>query len=348
MIVKNKKRKNVLIAGIAGASLGTEIFKSLRITNHYNIFGVDISPYAYGLYEEGFTKTYVINGEEYIKNIFRICKKEKIDAIIPGGGEPLSLLSKNKDLFEGAGILLAINSTEIIELSEDKIKMFNYLNKQGIPVPNTKIVDNPRVLKNFSYPCIIKPSTDSGGSVFVYLAENKEEAIALISYLKKRNKKVIIQEYIPVQEGEYSLSVLSFPNGEIVGSIALKRFFNSKLSYLIKYGDRVVSSPYSQGLVDNFQDIRSQAEKIALKIKSCGPLNIQGRVKNGIFYPFELNARFSGGTYLRAIAGFNEVDIFLQFLLNRKKPSLKQIKYGYYLRTLDEEFVSFKQIKKYD
>ena len=112
--------------------------------------------------------------------------------------------------------------------------------------------------------------------------------------------------------------------------------------------NRVVSSPYSQGSIDNFSEIRKQAETIANAVNSKGPLNIQGRVKNGIFYPFELNARFSGGTYLRAMAGFNEVDIFLQFLLNRKKPSLKKIKYGYYLRTLNEEFVSFEQIKKYD
>ena len=69
-------RKSVLIAGIGGASLGTEIFKSLRYSGNYNIFGTDISPYAYGLYQEGFVKTYIVGRKKYI---------QKIDAIIPGG-----------------------------------------------------------------------------------------------------------------------------------------------------------------------------------------------------------------------------------------------------------------------
>ena len=40
-------RLKVMIAGVGGASLGTEILKSLKITNRYDIFGCDISPTAY-------------------------------------------------------------------------------------------------------------------------------------------------------------------------------------------------------------------------------------------------------------------------------------------------------------
>ncbi|MBT9145434.1 MAG: hypothetical protein DDT42_01305 [candidate division WS2 bacterium] len=40
-------KKSVLIAGVGGASLGTEIFKSLRRSGNYSVVGADISPYAY-------------------------------------------------------------------------------------------------------------------------------------------------------------------------------------------------------------------------------------------------------------------------------------------------------------
>jgi len=346
-MIKNKKRKNVLIAGIGGASLGTEIFKSLKLAGKYNIFGADISPCAYGLYQEGFTQTYVIDREKYIQDLLKVCKKEKIDAIIPGGEEPLILLYKNKELFEKKGVLLAINSTEVIELCTDKMKLFDYLHKQDIPVPTTRIINNPAVLKDFPYPCIIKPSTGSGGSVFAYLAEDEKEASLYIDYLKKRNIKAIAQEYIPDTEGEYTVGILSLPNGELVGSIALKRLFNAKLSVLMKTKDRVISSGYSQGLIDDFREIREQAEKIARTLNSRGPMNIQGRAKNSIFYPFEINPRFSATTYLRAMAGFNEIDMFLEFLFTHKKFSLGKIKHGYYFRSLEEQFVSVKELKNY-
>lgn len=339
-------KKSVLIAGVGGASLGTELFKSLRHSGNYNIFGADISPYAYGVYDEGFVNTYVVDLKNYIPSILDICKKEKIDAIIPGGEEPLLLLCNHKDLFDEEGILLAINSKEVIELCIDKIKTFDYLSSQGIPVPVTKLIDNVDELNGFNYPCIIKPSTGSGGSVFVYLAEDKEEALLYISYFKKRGIKAVAQEYVPHCEGEYTVGVLSLPNGEIIGAIALKRFFSSKLSYLIKYDDRIISSGYSQGLIDDFKDVRARAEDIALKIKSRGPLNIQGRLKDGVFYPFELNARFSASTYLRTMAGFNEVDMFLQFLFERKHTLPENIKYGYYLRSLEEKYIGYEEIKK--
>ena len=51
----------VMIAGIGGASLGTEILKSLVLAGNYKVFGCDISSTAYGLYDEDFEKTLDIN-----------------------------------------------------------------------------------------------------------------------------------------------------------------------------------------------------------------------------------------------------------------------------------------------
>lgn len=338
-------KKSVLIAGLGGASLGTEIFKSLKKSGKYNIYGSDISKFAYGLYEKDLKKTFLVDVKNYIKQTIEICKKEGIDVIIPGGEEPLQLLYKNKSLFDKIGIKLAINSWEIIRMCTDKIKTFNYLKKEKIPVPQTIDIEEIKDLDSLKYPCIIKPSIGTGGSVFTYLAENKEEANLSILYLKKRGMKAIIQEYMPEKEGEYTVGVLSLPTGELVGSIALKRFFNTKLSTLLKYGNRIISSGYSQGLIDEFKDVRKQCEKIAKKLKNKGPLNIQGRYKDGVFYPFEINPRFSASNYLRTLAGFNEVDIFLQYLLEKKCTKPEKIKYGYYFRSLKEKYIDKTEIK---
>lgn len=342
--LKNQRR-NILIAGIGGASLGTEIFKSLRASGHYNIFGADISPYAYGLYERDLAGTYIVSRERYISDILAICIKETVEAVIPGGGEPLSLLSRHRAPFQKRGVILAINSPEVVRICTDKTKTFAYLKRQGVAVPATKLIGSSKDLARFSYPSVVKPANIHGGSVFAYLAENAEEAKFFASYLKKKSMEPLIQEYIPESEGEYTVGVLSLPEEKIVGSIALRRLFDAKLSVSMKTPNYVLSSGYSQGVIAEFKEVRDQAEKIAKLLHSRGPLNIQGRMKKGIFYPFEINPRFSNTTYLRTMAGFNEIDIFLQYLLNDQRFSIGKIKHGYYLRSLDEKFVSRRELK---
>jgi carbamoyl-phosphate synthase large subunit len=134
--------------------------------------------------------------------------------------------------------------------------------------------------------------------------------------------------------------VLSLPEGRVAGSVALKRIFDSKLSVLSKTKAGVISSGYSQGLIDDFPELRAAAERIAIAIHSEGPLNIQGRVRSGKLIPFEINPRFSASTYLRALAGFNEVDVYLQHVINGIPVSPAALKVGYYLRSFEEVFVS--------
>ena len=134
--------------------------------------------------------------------------------------------------------------------------------------------------------------------------------------------------------------MLSLPDGEIAGSVALKRIFDSKLSVLARNKVGIVSSGYSQGLIDDFPALRADAERIAAAISSTGPINIQGRARDGRLLPFEINPRFSASTYLRALAGFNELDIYLQYVINGVSIGPEPLRPGYYLRSFSEVFVS--------
>jgi carbamoyl-phosphate synthase large subunit len=73
-------------------------------------------------------------------------------------------------------------------------------------------------------------------------------------------------------------------------------------------------------------------------------MNIQGRMRGGTFYPFEINPRFSASVFLRAMAGFNEVDLFLRSLLGGR-PAPGPIRPGFYLRSLSEVFVPRAELK---
>lgn len=340
------RKFKVMIAGIGGASLGTELVKCLQAAGGYSVIGCDISRLAYGHYMSEFIKTYVVDSANYLNSIIDICKNEHVDVIVPGGEQPLQILNHARHILQNHGIALAANSPEVITTFTDKRKTFDTLRAKGFSVPLTI---EPRCESDFdkmSYPCIIKPSTGSGGSDAVVIVSTREEALRVWFNGTGEGRSFLLQEYIPIDEGEFSLGVLSLPGHGVIGSIAMKKVFESKIALHSKSAFGIVSSPYSSGIIEEFLELRQYAESIADAIGSTGPLNIQGRMHNGKFLPFEINPRFSGSEYVRTMAGFNQLDIYLSYLQTGEVPSIPPYRRGYYLRSLTETYVPVEKVKK--
>ncbi len=330
----------VLIAGIGGASLGTEILKCLVDAGGYRIFGCDISELAFGHYGEGFEKTYLADRDRYVDSLLQICGKVQPQIVVPGAEQPTVLLADAAARFEEQGIRLAINSPDVIKTCSDKAACFRKLDELGIPTPRTVTYSSQSSLDGLSFPAIVKPSTGSGGSDLVMLATDAAEAELYADFLTKNGRTAVIQEYIPEDEGEFTVGVLSSMDRVVAGSVALKRTFQSKLTVASRSSGGLVSSGYSQGLVDDFPEVRASCEDIAAALGSAGPLNVQGRCRNGQFLPFEINPRFSASVYLRALAGVNEIDAYIRSVVYGESIRLPKARTGYVLRSLDEVFVS--------
>ena len=189
-------RHTVLVAGIGGASLGTEILKSLALSGRYRILGCDISRLAYGHYLESVERSFVVDRQDYAASVMEICRREGVAAVIPGGEEPLVLLNDAAAQFTQAGTILATNGPEVIQRFSDKEATFKILSQLGFDVPMTVTPEAPDDLGAMTYPCIVKPATGTGGSSFVFLAESRDEASLYVRYLLANGKKAILQEYI--------------------------------------------------------------------------------------------------------------------------------------------------------
>jgi len=333
------ERPRVMIAGIGGASLGTEIGKSLKLAGRYEVFGCDISATAFGLYAPEFTRTFYVDYSRYIDSVIDACLAANATWLVPGGEQPMVLLGAAVEQLSDGGIRLVGNNPEVIRLCSDKRATFERMQQLGIAIPKTVTATNADAVRSVGFPCIVKPATASGGSASVFLATDIEEALVYIHFIRSNAGTPLAQEYIDIEEGEYTVGVLSLPDRSIVGSIALRRSLDAKLSVAYRGRGGVISSGYSQGLIADFPRVRRTAEEIARDLGSEGPLNIQGRVRNGEFIPFEINPRFSASTYLRAMARFNEIDMFLRFLVAGEIPTPGPVQFGWYLRSLSEIFV---------
>jgi carbamoyl-phosphate synthase large subunit len=348
-MIKDKIR--VLIVGVGGGGVGLEIMKALRLSKiPYYICGTDMSEQSFGLFKSD--KRYVVPPafhSEYIQTILDICKQKKIQVIFPGSEPELQVLSENRAIFEESGIFLALNSREVINVCMDKKETSIFMQNHSIPVPKTVAVDSEKDLNAIDFlPAIIKPYVESGGSKNVFIAQDKEELIFFCNYILKYGGKPIVQQYIGSSENEYTVGVLSDKDGNIISAIAIKRYILSGLSNRLKVTSisnknviLAISSGISQGEIVNETEVLDQCRQIAFTLRSKGPLNIQCRFVNEKVYPFEINPRFSGTTYMRALAGVNEPDLLIRkSVLEEAIPEKIVPKTGLVIRGLEEMFIT--------
>jgi carbamoyl-phosphate synthase large subunit len=281
----------VLVAGVGGASLGTEVAKSLALARSYRIFACDISTHAYGLHDPIFENAACLERENYAEQVLSLCLEWGVHSVIPGGEEPLRLLVDAGSAFARVGIVVATNEADLIRTCVDKQRLFRQLELLGFPIPWTRAVEDPRTLQRDTipeFPCVIKPASLSGGSAFVFFVETFEELGMYAQLISRACGSAIVQEYVGLDEGEFTIGVLSVPEAGLVGSIALRRLFDSKLSVAMQTSNCLISSGYSQGLIDDFPEVCMQAEKIAAALGSIGPINVQARMRDGVLFPFEI------------------------------------------------------------
>jgi len=338
-------KQKVMIAGIGGASLGTEICKALLLAGRYEVYGCDISTTAYGMYDPAFTATYKVDRAHYLESVLDACAHAGASWLLPGGEQPMVLLGQANDQLAAAVISLIGNAPGVVALCSDKKATFKHLKKVGISIPKTGFISQTADLELIGFPCIVKPSTGTGGSDSVFFASSSDEAMIYAEFIRRNGGQAIAQEYVDEREGEFTIGVLSYQDGSAASSIAMRRCLDAKLSVAYRGRGGLISSGYSQGYIDLFPDLCRQAEEIAVAVGSRGPLNVQGRVRDGILLPFEINPRFSASTYLRALAGLNEVAMFIHHLQTGKHLGPVTIKPGWYLRSLTEQYVSRDRLK---
>lgn len=317
----------VLVTGVGGGGNGEQIIKTLRLAgNEYYIIGTDISPFGSGLYmaDEGYTIPSA-NDPDYIHALLRICTDLGIQAVIPGSEPELMIISAKRNMFHEKGILVLINTSEVISLCMDKWRTYGVMRDKGFIVPESRLIrtiDELDDIKHDMFPLVVKPSVGGGGSRHAYIVQDIDELRFFCTYIIKDGFEPIVQEYIGKPDSEFTVGVLSSLDGEFINSIAVKRDLSIGMSVKLKVKNRtdktdlspslIISSGYSQGYIDRFPEICGVCEDIARSLDSRGPVNIQCRYVDGQVFIFEINPRFSGTSSLRAMAGFNEPDMLIK------------------------------------
>jgi len=307
----------VLVTG-AGALLGQGIIKSLRLAdNDYYIVAVDPDPRSIGLYWADKACLVPMATElNYLENVCQIIKRENPDVILIGTDVELMIFAENKEKIElDFDTKVVVSSPEAIKIADDKWLTYNFLRENGFPFPKSVLLGD----KKINFPLIVKPRVGAR-SVGVHRVKTLQE----LDYALSVVDNPIIQEDVSTPDNEYTSGIVVF-DGIAKAIVTMRRDLrdgNTFRAYIEP------ESPFDSILME-----------MAEKLGGTGPLNFQFRNDGGVPKVFEINARFSGTTPIRALAGFNEVDQVVQHVVRGYEVVQNTIRSTTVLRYWDEQVV---------
>lgn len=305
-----------------GSGVGQSVIESLRLSN-YNFYtiGLGNNLLAFGAYE--CNRMVIIPSfyhDDYISQLLRVCLNESIDILIPGTDDEAHILSKNLNTFNSNNIKVITSTSNFMELIRNKANLYHaFKNVSDIFLPCYSIYEVKQLLKNgkIIFPLISKPKDGNASRGITILLND-------IDLLKVTENDIIQELAIPHSDDPnhqiYNDLIFKHINPQIA-ELSFQLLLNQKgeeISRMLSYNKLNNGVPIE--IIPIFND--SLWEKInpiipyLKKLGARGPINIQGRMTDNGLKCFEINARFTGITGLRAEMGFNEVEKLVLDYLN--------------------------------
>jgi len=313
----------VVVTGVGGG-VGQSVIKGLRLANRnmnraYHIVGVDSNPLAAGLYraDRGYQVPSASDEDSYFEALIEIMNRESAEVLIPGSDpEVVSIAAHVDDIESNTDAVVVVSPNATVKMCADKWSTFEFLESNGFSAPASSLPAGIEdLLVQVDYPLVVKPRV-GWGSRGLRIVMNYDELQAAIA----ETKDPIIQEYLlPIewkgcdltreqaskQVDEYSTEVLADKAGKVLGSITNWREMEKGIP--------------TRAVIEPFKEIRRVCEQIVAKMNVQGPSNLQARITEKGVTVFEVNARFSGSTAVRCVAGFNGPDMAINNFLFGKE-----------------------------
>ena len=127
------KDVRILVTGVGSiASVSVcRCFKSVKERNIY-VVGTDIKERVPNENIDKYYQNKRYDDPDLIEHLLDICKKEKIDFIMPLVDGELYQISKHREDFHKIGTVVCLNDAETIKLIQNKYELYKYLEQEGL------------------------------------------------------------------------------------------------------------------------------------------------------------------------------------------------------------------------
>lgn len=274
--------------------------------------------------------------ESYIDTLLRICKKEKVNIFFPFMDEELELIEDRLSDFQNLGVTVSIASREVINTTNNKLKFYEYLKRNGFDIPEfysvTNIDEYEKACKKLGYPeqkICIKTIFGSGSrgvrildeqaDMYSQFIEEKPNCMVLTKSIfdsiimgQKRLEPMMAMEYLP--GAECSVDVLA-EDGRIIYMVG-------------RESNNVLASIPQDSILKEIPEAYEVCQKVCELLRIDGNADFDFKYdKNGKPVLMEVNPRLAATMSVIAMGGVNLPYLRIKQLLGEDLPQLK-VNYG--------------------
>ncbi len=264
----------------------------------------------------------------YVPSLLEICRKHKIDVVIPCVDPDLLVLAQARPQFEQLGSRLLLSRPEVVHICHNKLETYHFFRRHEVPTVKTMRADDFIVYEELPFPLFVKP-VDGSASIDSYIIKNRQE---LEMYLS-RVPNGIVQELATGTED--TIGVLADLDGTVLSVVPRQRLE-------VRCGEVSKSATRKDwGLIEH-------AQRIVQALGAIGPLCIQCFQDSDHVHFTEINSRFGGGLPLSVAAGANQPLWVIQMFQGKKlSPMIGQFTENLVmLRYDDAYFVNERNLKE--
>ena len=272
----------------------------------------------------------------YVDVLIDICKKEKVDVLLPIMSVELNALAENRDRFADVGTIVSVSDPAALAVANDKRKLLDYLREQGLPCADYYAVNSMDELlatvRKLGYPekrVCVKATNGSGSRGFrlldakasrfdMFLHEKPSAGVIRLEELTaileeaEAFPELLVMEYLP--GAEYSVDLLA-DHGKVLVGCCRKSL---RMENSIMLDAELVDAPAVLELC------AAVTEKLGLD----GNIGFDLRERaDGTPLIMECNPRITAGIPYFALAGVNLPYLCIKHLLGEELPDCS-LKYG--------------------
>lgn len=307
---------NILLTG-AGSPGGPGIIKAiLEDTQNFNLYICDADKNASGKYllKEKFRIIPKASDHEFINMLLKICKKEKINLIIPLVTLELLKLSEAKNLFKENDIDILVSSYKSLKKLNDKGALYSYLESKKIEVPKFELVNTIEEFMEAIYklgypklPVVMKPRISNGSRGVRIISADYDEYESLF-YKKPNSLFIKLENILAILENRELPPLLLteyLPGDEITVDCIIEEDIVKKI--IIRKRDQMRSGISTKGRFIEDQYIHEYIKKILSNFEGLdGPIGFQlKKSSKNKYLLLESNPRLQGSSMTAQGLGIN-------------------------------------------
>lgn len=286
-----------------------------------------------------FDKLYVVpaaKDEHYVDRLLEICKNEKVDVVLPFmSAELLPLIDRLSD-FEKIGVKVSVSDRKSIEITNNKLKFYEFLKKNGLKVPKFASVKTADDLlpacKAVGYPekAVCVKATELSGSRGIRIIDATKSRYDILFEQKPNSFYTTFEELdATLRERDTIPEMMAMeclPGEE--GSVDLIAN-NGKILYMAYRQSNVnlASIPQEATLAYN-EEAYEIATAVIAKLGLTGNADLDFKYdENGHPVLMEINPRIAATMQIFKEGGMNLPYLRIKQLLGEELPQV-EIKYG--------------------